>query len=390
MKKQFKLLTDKELLIRFAVIAFIVMMTVIVIILANKDNGKYQANSSGEYVSGIVTEVIKDDTEPDPNSEGLRLGEQQIKVKITSGVHKGEIHEVSNQLSVLYNIYVNKGTKVMLLVTPQTNGSYTISVYAYDRTIIVVGIVIIFLLALCLIGGKKGVKAVVGLIFTIAGMIGILIPLIRKGWPAVGVTWGIVIITTIICFVILDGIHIKSVSAMISTLIGVGIAGLCSVIVGRLAHITGYNMQEAENLMLVASDCRIHIKGLLLSGILIASLGAVMDVAMSISSAVYEIHQVNPEMRFRALFRSGMNVGRDAMGTMANTLILAFAGSSINLLLLVFSYGIPLFRLINTDEIVIEILRAMAGSIGIVCAVPAAAAVIPGILYLRKKGKKIN
>ena len=129
-------------------------------------------------------------------------------------------------------------------------------------------------------------------------------------------------------------------------------------------------MSEAENLLLYGAEKGLTISGLLVCGVLIAALGAVMDVAMSIASAVWELRENSPQLTRRALFRSGMNIGRDAMGTMANTLILAFAGSSLNLLILVQVYDIPFLQLINTDFICVEVLQSVAGSMGILLTVP--------------------
>lgn len=98
-----------------------------------------------------------------------------------------------------------------------------------------------------------------------------------------------------------------------------------------------------------------------------------MDVAMSVSSAVNELHVVNPTLTVRELFRSGMTIGRDAMGTMANTLILAFAGTSLNMIILLYSYGVTFTQLMNTDYVAVEIIQSIAGSLGIVFTVPAAA-----------------
>ncbi len=103
---------------------------------------------------------------------------------------------------------------------------------------------------------------------------------------------------------------------------------------------------------------------------LIAALGAVMDVAMSIASACQELREVEPDIRPGRLFRSGMNIGRDAMGTMANTLILAFAGASLNMLLLFQVYGYPIIQIINSDQMVIEVVQSVAGSVGILLTVP--------------------
>ena len=122
--------------------------------------------------------------------------------------------------------------------------------------------------------------------------------------------------------------------------------------------------------MLRATEYDLHVSGLFVSGILIASLGAVMDVAMSIASSCWELRELNPALPRAALFRSGMNIGRDAMGTMANTLILAFAGSSLNVLLLLQIYDYPFIQIFNTDAIATEMIRGVAGSIGIILTVP--------------------
>ena len=136
--------------------------------------------------------------------------------------------------------------------------------------------------------------------------------------------------------------------------------------------------------MLRAYDSELHISGLFVSGILIASLGAVMDVAMSISSACWELRSVNPAMPRRELFRSGMNIGRDAMGTMTNTLILAFSGTSVNMLLLFQVYDYPLIQIFNTDAMAMEVIRGIAGSIGIVLTVPLVAALSAWLMKPQK------
>jgi len=138
-------------------------------------------------------------------------------------------------------------------------------------------------------------------------------------------------------------------------------------------------------MLLRASDRGIRISGLFVSGILIASLGAVMDVAMSISSACWELREVDPALTRGALFRSGMNIGRDAMGTMANTLILAFAGSSLNVLILFQVYDYPMIQLFNADSIAVELIRGVGGSIGIILTVPLVAALSARIMGSSKK-----
>ena len=146
------------------------------------------------------------------------------------------------------------------------------------------------------------------------------------------------------------------------------------------------NMDEAESLLLTAVDNGLKIRGLYICSILIASEGAVMDIAMSISSAVAELRAVNPTLAPQQLFRSGMNIGRDAMGTMANTLVLAYAGTSLNMMIFMYAYDVSYIQLLNTDFVAIEVIRGLAGSIGIVLTVPVVAAVSAWLPRLRPFG----
>ena len=165
---------------------------------------------------------------------------------------------------------------------------------------------------------------------------------------------------------------------------GVAAAGLFAAAAGTVSPINGFNLPEAEELVLRAADQELQISGLFVSGILVASLGAVVDVAMSIASACWELRQVDPKLPRTALFRSGMNIGRDAMGTMANTLILAFAGSSLNTLLLCQVYDYPLIQIFNADAIAVEMIRGVAGSIGILLTVPLVALLSARLMSPRK------
>jgi uncharacterized membrane protein len=176
----------------------------------------------------------------------------------------------------------------------------------------------------------------------------------------------------------LNGFSKKTIGAVIGCIGGVTIAGLIAYLAGIISPINGFNMPEAEELVLRAGE-NIKISGLLVSGILISALGAVMDVALMITSAVSELYTMNPKASRKMLFKSGINIGRDAMGTMANTLILAFAGASLNMLLLFRIFDYPYLQIMNSDLMIVEIIQGLAGSIGIVLTVPLVAALSAGM-----------
>lgn len=175
------------------------------------------------------------------------------------------------------------------------------------------------------------------------------------------------------------------IGASLGCLCGVAFAALFGAAAAEMVHISAYQMDEAEALMLVMSDTGLKMNGLFLSGILIASLGAVMDTSMSVASAMDELKIKKPDISVKALFASGMKVGRDATGTMANTLVLAFAGSSFNMMLLIYSYDVSFNQLMNTDFIAVELIRGIAGSMGIIMTVPCVAAITAVLLTRRKK-----
>lgn len=187
---------------------------------------------------------------------------------------------------------------------------------------------------------------------------------------------------------LLGGFSRKTLTAILGCVGGTATAGILAAAVGVITPMNGFSMSEAEELVLRATEHQMQISGLLVCGILIASLGAAMDVAMSISSTCQELQDLNPDLPARRLFISGMNVGRDTMGTMANTLILAFAGSSLNELLLFRAYDYPLVQIINSDLIAIEVLRGIAGTVGIILTVPLVAAINAWLLTAGRKGKK--
>ena len=204
-------------------------------------------------------------------------------------------------------------------------------------------------------------------------------------WSAVFVC----VITTIVTMYLIGGVSVKSAASVIGTTAGVVTAGIAASLFGLSADIDGYNVSNIETLVYVGQNTKIQIGSLLFAGILIASLGAVMDVAMSVSSAICEIDAKTGNLTWTELFKSGLHVGRDMMGTMSNTLILAFAGGSISVLVLDYAYNLPLRQIINSYSIGIEIMQGIAGSIGVILTVPTTA-FMAALLYGAKRNITVH
>lgn len=340
------------------------------------EEGTPTASSQLIFVPAKVTAVLEDDAQPDwENSEGRRIGTQELEIRILSGQHRGEVLPLTNYLSALFNVDVGVGDRVIVRLITQEGGSYYASLFNYDRALVMGGAMLVFCAVLVLLGGRKGVRALLGLVFTLVCLWFLLIPGLIRGLPAIPLTIAVAAVCAAASLILLDGPSRKSLCAILGCVGGVAAAGLFAALVGALTPMDGFNMSEAENLLLYGAEKGLSIRGLLVCGVLVAALGAVMDVAMSIASAAWELREHNDGLSRRELFRSGMNIGRDAMGTMANTLILAFAGSSFNLLILIQIYDIPFLQLANTDFLCIEMLQSVAGSMGILLTVPLVAAI---------------
>lgn len=334
------------------------------------------------YEKAVVTKITKDNLAEDGN----RYGNQELEVEIKSGSLKGENLEAINPNGTLFGAECEVGTSVIVIVS-SSEDTNVVTVYSKDRTNAIYMFILIFTAIVCIIGGKKGIKAILSLAFTFVCIVYIMFPLVYKGNSPVLITILICVVTTIVTIGMLGGVSKKTVSAIIGTTFGVVISGISALAFGEFVGITGYNVSDIETLNYVAQNTSIKIGQLLFSGIIIASLGAVMDVGMSISSTICEIKETNPGMQAKQLFISGIHVGRDMMGTMTNTLILAFVGSSLSSLMTNYAYDLSYNQLINSYSIGIEIMQGLSGSLGVVLTVPFTAAISSLLITGKRKEK---
>lgn len=347
-------------------------------------NAVPSAASQVIFSKARVVAVLDEALEEDTWTEGLKLGQQVLTLEVTSGEYKGEELDYIHYLSAYGNVLTKVGTSVIVRLDTDVNMEpFVTAIINYDRSLAIIILIGTFVALLVLLGGKKGFSALVGLVFTIFCIWYFLIPLIQKGVPAILATILLVSITAIVSLVALNGFSRKTLAAIIGCVGGVSIAGLIAILAAQVSPVNGFNMPEAEEIVLRTWDTNLEVSGLLVSGILIAALGAVMDVAMMISAAIAEIKALNPKITRLALFQSGINIGRDAMGTMANTLILAFAGASLNTLILFRVFDYPYLQIFNSDLMYIEFVQGIAGSIGIVLTVPLVAALASSLFSKR-------
>lgn len=302
-----------------------------------------------------------------------------IRARVIAGKHLGQTLTARSVDSYLYGAKCQVGMKVILIVTASST-NIEASVYSENRAPALYGMIALFIGIVILIGGKKGFISIVALVYTLLCIIFIFLPMIYVGVSPILASILIVAMTTFVTMILIDGVSAKSLSAIVGTILGVIMAALYALLFSLVTHISGYNVSDIENLIYVGEMTHIQIGQLLFAGILIAALGAVMDVGMSIASFLDELKHKSPEITQKELFKSGMHVGKDMMGTMTNTLILAFVGGSINTLVFLYAYHYPYLQLINMYSLGIEIMQGLSSSLGVILAVPATSLVASFLL----------
>lgn len=329
-------------------------------------------NDQVAFERATVTEIISENKKVDEVADGAFTGEQQLNVIVKSGRYKGESMVVDNYFGPDYGNPVAKGDGVILTIKTLEDGKHTATVYEYNRIPLLAGLLLIFFVLIVLIGGRTGLKSLAGLIFTFICLFMILIPLLLKGTPTVLTTFLVCIYMALVSFTILGGVHRKTISAFLGTASGAFFAMIFGMAAQNLAKINGLRLEDAEPLLQLKykGGIPVGVKGLLTAGIIISALGAVMDVAMSISSALEEIHAANPSVTRKELFRSGMNIGRDMVGTMTNTLILAFLGSEFTLMIFLYSRELTFYHMFSTALVTLETISGLASSIGMILSIP--------------------
>lgn len=332
--------------------------------------------------TAIVTDISYEDIQ---NQETVK---QTVTIKMLTGMFKGSERIIDNMLTgnPAYDINLSKGDKVIIHVEPlsETVASendvdfFIADIKRNNQIWIYAGIFSALLLA---IGRKKGLTSIISIIATVGLIFFVLMPMVLNGFCPIASAILVGILSTIITIYLVGGFNSKSSSAIIGTSISLIFAGTLSIIAIYFAHLTGFAGEE--NMFLYSARPDLNFTGILSASMIIAALGALMDTAVSIASTINEIHETDNTLGVKELFKSGMNVGRDIIGTMSNTLILVYLGSSLPLVLL--SNNIDLNKFFNLNQVATEILSALIGSIAILACVPITAIVAA---YLIKRSKK--
>ncbi len=365
----------KNRIIEYIIMAVIFVLMFVMIFGFTKKEYSYKAydTSTLHYVRGTVTEVVDQNITYSGADGEYITGIQNIKVKINQGELKGQTVEIDNYITVQHNVVVNEGRRVIVCADTPENVDPYFTLYNYDRSNSIWILAAVFILLVVIIGEKKGLMSCIGLGFTMCMVICWLLPTLYNGGNGTLISIITIIMSTAVSCFCISGLSKKTALNIISAVAGTLSAGLIYKIFSFVLVLSGASMDESEALSLISQATGLRLSGVLFAGVMISALGAVMDVAVSIGASLHEIRQLNPNVSPKELFKSGMNIGRDMIGTMTNTLILAFAGGSIAMLILLISYGVQYNQLISSNYIALEVAKGLAGSAAVVLTVPISA-----------------
>lgn len=310
-----------------------------------------------------------------------------FEAKLTSGENKGKIITAEQSLGGYYGPVYNEvaeGDNVILSMN--YDGNWYFADHVRVDKIWILGV--IFIILLLFFGRIKGLNAVFSLGFTCAAIFCVFIPAILSGKNIYLTAVIICVYSILVTIFIVYGVNKKSLAAAAGCFGGVIAAGLLTLIMSAAMRLTGVLDEESLALIYIQTEKPIDLKAIVFAGIVIGAVGAIMDVAVSISSSLSEIKAQAADMSFGALFKSGVNIGKDIMGSMTNTLVLAYIGSSLSvILLLLVKYNNSITELLNRELIVVELLQSLIGSLGILLTMPLTALVCAA-LYSRKPKPK--
>ena len=380
--------------------ALVLLLCGLIFFAAYQEALKTPSTPRSSVQSGVIYEKAKvvaitgGAYQGDQDMEDVPVGKQELTAELISGDYKGQRFSLTNNLSYLYGTVLKEGDTITVAFSLTDGKVENVVLQDYDRTVPLAVIVLLFLLVTILVGGKVGAKSLLGLGLTILCVFVILIPLLIDGWPTLPTVLALCAFVTVITFVVLGGVNRKTVCAILGTIMGVALAMAFGKFACWLLRIDGYKMYVAVPTVEPLLQLRqtqdpahaLRLADLLVGGILLTALGAVNDVAMSISSAMNELIAVNPSLTRRQLFKSGMNIGRDMVGTMTNTLILALVGGSFAMIIYYTSMEPSWVQLMSTTFLSVEMVQALASSIGVILAVPFS--VVIGMLLFGMRPKK--
>lgn len=328
------------------------------------------ASMAGTYGSQIsrakVTQIISQDEQ---QINGRAHAHQLMQVELLDGPYQGMTMQSDYlQLDMGLPRFI-PGDEIYVQVGPGQNNTLVANYFDYVRSAPLLILLAVFVLAILVMGRWKGLGSLIGLVFSMLMIIGYVIPHILSGEDPIKVSLIGSIILLGATLYLTYGWNLKTHASMVSMIVSLAVTGLLSLVFVNLARLTGFG-DENTMFLIQFSSAQIDPHGLLLGGMIIGALGVLDDLVTAQSAAVVEIHDANPSLGFRQTFEKAMHIGEDHVAATVNTLVLAYTGAALPLLL-IFTLGGGNYSLfLNSEFLAEEIVRTLVGSLGLIAAVP--------------------
>ncbi|MCL2527955.1 MAG: YibE/F family protein [Defluviitaleaceae bacterium] len=368
----------KQKIVYAAVIVFSVLFLFIGNLVTSRGTSQGEGDDLSFY-SGVVTQIV-DRVVSD--QFGFVNTTIYFQARISSGQRRGEVvygEQHKSDFFILETREIEAGDRIMLVHDP-FGQQFFFAEFIRINTIAIMGVA--FLVLVILFGRIKGLNAIVALGFTCMAVFLVFVPAILAGMNIYVATIIVCIYSIISTLLIVIGPNKKALSAMLGCFGGVLIAGVLMLAMGSILELTGLVDQETQVLLMLENP--IDLRAIIFAGVILGAVGAIMDVAMSIASSLWEIREAGGVSDFGSLVKSGITIGKDILGTMLNTLILAYIGSSLSLILLINVHTTSYLELFNMEFIVVEFLRALVGSFGMFLTIPLTAGVCGWLYSIRE------
>jgi uncharacterized membrane protein len=323
-----------------------------------------------DFFRGRVVEVVE---QGEKTIEGYRNYYQTLRVQIIDGTQKGKFTIIENgkDIQITKDQLVSKNQQIIVTRTIYPTGQTVYSIYDYYRLNSLILFVIIFFIAVFLIAGKKGLGSILGMLTSLGIILLYIIPNILKGNDPLTVTLIGSIFILLITTYLAHGVSKKTTIALISTLISLFLTAAFAIIAVKFNNITGLGNEDSFALSLGPTNI-IDIRGLFLSGVIISTLGALNDITTTQSATILELKKANPKLKFMHLFEKGLSVGKEHIASLVNTLVLAYVGSAfaVFIFLVLNPAHLPYWVILNNEIVSDEVIKIIAGSIGLLLSVP--------------------
>jgi uncharacterized membrane protein len=317
-----------------------------------------------------------------------KVGCQHLTVEVLTGKHKGKILEINNLLSgsIEYDEFYIEKDKVLMAVL-ENDGSLNGKVLSLFRMDKIAGLAFIFVALLIIYARKVGIKSLLSFVGSIIIIWEYLIPSLRKGENIFIITVFTLILLSALIIFLVAGLTRKGFSAFLGTMSGLFVTAALTFLFGDTFRIDGMNQPLAQSVMF-SSFMSINILDIFYAAIVIGASGAAMDIAMDMTATIAELKIHNPDISRKALIKSGFNVGRSVIGTMTTTLLLAYSGGFLTLMILFMERNTTILQILNMKMVTSEIIKIIIGSIGLVVVAPITTYIASFIYSLEVKNSK--